>query len=387
MKKIFNQISSLQVCTILTTGRTGSDFFQSLLDSHPQVLTFNGHFQFHLFWRNSICVNAGKFTLPDLIDEFIGKHIQKFNSKYDLIEGKDRLGINKNQFIEIDKTIFKEFFLKIMNKQTINSKNCLLGIYGAYALSLNQNLDKKKLFIHHLHRHDELCYFLKDFPKSKIISMTRDPRSNYYSGVNHHKKYNPVSMNGAHHYFYIKRIIDDIEPLKKLGNDYTSIKLEDLGDVRILQIISDWLSIRYNETMLQSTWAGLIWNADRLTTIERKGSGFCKELLNNNWKNQLSRKDKYLLNFLMMDRLKHYGYNYHKRGVFSFFAIPFLIIFPLSHEKQWFKIFDIKILLKPKTLVMNFFYYLKRCLFFYNVYFKVIVGNKFSGKLIKVTHT
>ena len=44
-----NLHSSLSVCTILTTGRTGSDFFQSLMDSHEQVLTFNGYFQFHLF--------------------------------------------------------------------------------------------------------------------------------------------------------------------------------------------------------------------------------------------------------------------------------------------------------------------------------------------------
>ena len=81
MSNTFNHLSSLSVCTILTTGRTGSDFFQSLLDSHKQVLTFNGHFQFHLFWRTSICVASGNFLLPDFIDEFIGKHIEKFKSK------------------------------------------------------------------------------------------------------------------------------------------------------------------------------------------------------------------------------------------------------------------------------------------------------------------
>ena len=78
MKKIFNRLSSLPVCTILTTGRTGSDFLQSLLDSHPQVLTFNGILVFNLFWRNSICVKAGEFSLLDFIEEFIGKHIEKY---------------------------------------------------------------------------------------------------------------------------------------------------------------------------------------------------------------------------------------------------------------------------------------------------------------------
>ena len=157
-----------------------------------------------------------------------------------------------------------------MKDQIINSKNCMLGLYAAYALSLNQNLESKKILLHHLHHHDGLKDYLRDFPNSKIISMTRDPRSNYFSGVKNHKKYNPDSMNGEHHLFYIKRIIDDITPLKRLQNSYVSIKLEDLGDVIILKKISSWLNIDYDQIMLQSTWAGLIWNADRLSTNERK---------------------------------------------------------------------------------------------------------------------
>ncbi len=125
----------------------------------------------------------------------------------------------------MDTSVFKEYFMQLMEEQIINSKNCMLGIYGAYALALNQNLSLKKLFLHHLHRHDELSYFLNDFPDSKIISMTRDPRSNYFSGVKHHIRYNPESMNGPHHFYYIKRIIDDILPLKELQNDYVSIRL------------------------------------------------------------------------------------------------------------------------------------------------------------------
>ena len=49
MSDILKHLSSLSVCTILTTGRTVSDLLQRLLDSHHQVLTFNSNFQFHLF--------------------------------------------------------------------------------------------------------------------------------------------------------------------------------------------------------------------------------------------------------------------------------------------------------------------------------------------------
>lgn len=383
MNKVFSHLQSLPACTILTTGRTGSDFLQSLLDSHPQVLTFNGHFQFHIFWRTSICVAAGKFSLEDFIEEFIGKHIEKFKSKYDLIEGKDRLGINRNQSLNIDTADFKQYFLNIMQEQNINSKNCLLGIYGAYALVLNQNVEAKKILLHHLHRHDELSYYLRDFPNSKIISMTRDPRSNYYSGVKHHKKYNPGSMSGAHHYFYIKRIFEDIKPLKKLQNDYISIKIEDLGNIKILKKIAMWLNIDYSDTMRESTWAGYIWNADRLSTSERSGVGFCSNLLNNNWQNSLSKKDMYLFNFLLNDRLKHYGYDYYERSIISYIFIPFLIFLPLDFEGLFFHDLVKKKKISYKLLLIDLVYYLKRCFYFYTTYINIFAGYKFSGNLIK----
>ena len=54
MVDILKHLSSLNSCTLVTTGRTGSDFFQSLLDSHPEVLTFNGNIiDYYDFWNNS----------------------------------------------------------------------------------------------------------------------------------------------------------------------------------------------------------------------------------------------------------------------------------------------------------------------------------------------
>jgi len=44
-KKWSEHIASLPIVSLITAGRTGSDFLQSLLDSHPEVLTFNGHLE------------------------------------------------------------------------------------------------------------------------------------------------------------------------------------------------------------------------------------------------------------------------------------------------------------------------------------------------------
>ena len=83
---VMDHLESLQPCTLITTGRTGTDFFQSLLDSHPEVLTFNGHLYFHDFWNNAKCTKMDAIDVSDLLDEFIGMNIEKLKSKYDLQE-------------------------------------------------------------------------------------------------------------------------------------------------------------------------------------------------------------------------------------------------------------------------------------------------------------
>jgi len=263
----------------------------------------------------------------------------------------------------------------------LNAKNCLLSIYGAYAMVLGQDLSKKKVFFHHLHHHNRLDRFINDFPSTKIISMTRDPRANITSGVYNHKKYNPKSMNGAHQYFYINRILKDARALEIYNNEFISIKLEGLGRENTLRQLATWLGIEYSEKLKKSTWAGLIWNGDRLSQKKRQGVGFSKELLVNNWEDILSKKDKYIFNFLMNNRLKHYGYNFKKINVISYLLIPFLNIMPLSYEKEMLSIsFIFKEAMKrnPKLIILNYYYYFKRIILFQKYYWKTINNEPFN---------
>ena len=52
-KNIMNKLINLPADTIDGNGRSGTDFLHSLFDSHPEVLTFNGHFPFkEFFWES-----------------------------------------------------------------------------------------------------------------------------------------------------------------------------------------------------------------------------------------------------------------------------------------------------------------------------------------------
>jgi len=129
---VMDHLENLQPCTLITTGRTGTDFLQSLLDSHPEVLTFNGHIFFHDFWNNSKCRKTDEIVVSDLLDEFIGMHMEKLKSKYDLQEKKNSLGENKDQSIDIDLTSYKNEATKLLHGRKINSRNFMLAVYGAY---------------------------------------------------------------------------------------------------------------------------------------------------------------------------------------------------------------------------------------------------------------
>jgi len=380
-----DKLLKLKSCALLTTGRTGTDLLQSLLDSHPEVLTFNGSFFFLSFWNNSICVSAGKFSLGDVIDEFIGKHVEKLKSRYDIQERKDQLGDNFNQSIDIDLGRFKSEIMNLLDGREVNSKNMMLAIYAAYSICLGQDIKRKKVLFHHLHHIERLENYLKDFPDSQIISMTRDPRANFVSGIEHWRKFRPSTDQGAHLYYYIKRILDDANILEKYGNEYIVIKIEDLGRESALRKLCDWLNISYDECLKKSTWAGLSWHGDSLSTKKKKEPGWSKDMLRNDWETRLNSVDKYVLNFIVFYRLKHYGYSFKRINILSSLIVPFLIFLPLSYELRFFSFSYLRTCVRNKEykkIIQNIAYYLCRVFLFLRFYLKVIKKKRFDHPLL-----
>ncbi len=381
-----DHIVKLPACTLITTGRTGTDFLQSLLDSHTEIMTFNGTLFFYSFWRNSFCAKVPSINLDDLLDEFIGKHIEKLKSRYDFLERKDRLGENANESVDIDLLLFKKMAKALLVGRIVNSKNVLLAIYGAYSLCLGQQIEKKALFFHHIHHAERLDNYLNDFPDSKIICMTRDPRANFVSGIQHWKRYDQLKDNGSHLFYYIKRILLDAYVLDKFDNDYRVMRIEDLGKRQVLEKLCDWLGISYEDQLARSTWGGMTWRGDRLSSSENEVGGWSAKMLENAWEEKLSLTDKYLLNFLMNSRLKYYGYQHQGINVLGYFTIPILILFPLSFELRYFSFSYLWAAFQNKNLrvvVLNCYSYLRRIVLFYKYYAKAIGCFKFSRKFIK----
>ena len=385
INNVWKTLNNAKPVALLTTGRAGSDFFQSLFDGHTQVLTFNGSFFFHNFWLKSKIINfsSPKINLDKLIDEFVDSFTHKFHSKMDLIENKHKLGMKKNKSIKINLIQYKFCLKKILEKKKINSKNFLLASTAVYEILLGRNILKKKVFLHHHHRIRTLNLFENDFANSKKICMYRDPRQLYSSGILNWNKYEKKTRSIAFNYYVLSRSITEIQSIKDKKNTLV-VKLETLGNKDIILKICDWLNIKYEKTLARSTFGGLQWWSDKIS-LKKKAKhelGFSNKMIKTSWRENFYFHQKIVLNHIMHKQIKHYNY---KIDIGShFYWIPlvlFFIFLPFKNEVSYFslkniiknsKIFTIKqiahygirIILCYKFLLLRYFFQFKKFNFF-----------------------
>lgn len=335
--EIMLKITALPIFAIVATGRTGSDLLHSLLDSHPQVLTINGHFlPYSQFFPKSKTFNVREVNASDIADELIGHYIFKLISRYDTQEGMDRLGKNLDQFLDISTSEFKYHFVNLLKGLHIDSKNCLLAFYGAYNLCIGKNINETKILLHHPHLDFELELVHHDFLNLNVIFTVRDPRANICSLINSFKNYYKVNDNQQHFYTSLKLIFDDTIICSRLGIKFISFRLEDSMNMISMRLLAEWMGINFEDSMLRSTWGGLDWHGDKLSQKTLSPFGWSSTRTYNNWKSILTAKDKFLLNTLTADILKKYCYDHKKISFGQKLICFFLIPLPFSFELRYF---------------------------------------------------
>ena len=95
--------------------------------------------------------------------------------------GLTNLGKNKNKSIVVSKKKFKKYFFTYLKDKEINSKNTLVAIHYSFTKACNKNISKAKYILFHVHNYEYYNrYFVKDFPDSKLILITRNPLENFW---------------------------------------------------------------------------------------------------------------------------------------------------------------------------------------------------------------
>jgi len=367
-----DHLRQLPMYALVTTGRTGSDFLQSLLDSHPQVATFNGHFAIYSeFFATSVCLASPHPAAGDVTDEFIGQYIYKLVSQYDTQEGKDRLGEAFDQSFTIDTTQFRRHVVGLIGDTPVTTANFLLAVYGAYNLCLGYDLMQTRVVFHHPHLLYELELFLADFPQTALAFTTRDPRANFVSHVEHFRSYYCVNDNQQHLYQCMKMMLEDSTPGHDLGLRYIAVRLEDLPKESTMVEFSRWLGIDFRDSLLHSTWAGLDWHGDRLSKKTFASRGWSERRTENNWQNRLGKIDQFVFSCIMSSRLRQYRYAGSRQSMFAMLLAALVIPLPMKYEWRYLTPAYLKQVFSAKGRIMHLqflltpVFYLKRILLCY----------------------
>ena len=392
MSKLEN-LESLQPICLVATGRSGSEYLQSLLDGHPEIITFNTNIRFFteylpttVTWKNSETVTS------DFIDEFIGNNINKLVTKYHWEEGQDKLGENRNQSLKINTDQFKKNFIRIMDNLDVKPASVLLGIYGAYHLCLGRELSKTKVLFHHAHTLAEAKKFKEHFPNAKLITTVRDPRSAIVS-INRIGRNSKLSEWDNYRHFYLSLSMPFYED--KASNSFFSsslntdipfgpkkneslinfidknnlcIRLEDIPKKEILYSLADHLGVQYVPSLLVSTWGGLEWWGDSYSNSRKRPRGWSENRTDNGWRKELSTIDLFILNNTLHDILLKHEYEVKNISFITQFLTILLIFLPMKYEFRYLNLVTVmkKLLfgsVREKLHAISFpFFYIKVCI-------------------------
>ena len=348
---------------IITNGRSGSDFLHSLLDGHEEVASFPGfinlpklQFEFNKFKSES-----------DLIDKFIADYEIFFNSKQNKMENHHKLGKKKNQFYQVDKIKFKQYYFSVnKNNYKCSFKNFLINLHLSYLkASEKKKFNYKKIKIILIQaKYFKFLDKIKNL-NYKILYSYRHPISILNSGVNAFFKNNINKFSPSTLYFYLNRLL--LEPffISKHKELYL-VRLEKLHlePIKTLKKICKIMQIKFGKTLLISSFNGKLWWGDSCSKLKTS-------VFNENFKIKINvenffHKDFYLIQFILNNGLKLLKYkkvNYEKLNFLLNFLPLKIEYLMMKYSLQNFKIisfFNYLINYFKRVCLYNILYF-KKC--------------------------
>ena len=315
-----NNINEPKMIAISEGVGSGSKLFQSLLDSHDQILMVPGYalMYFYPYWSKYIEVDENA-NWNNILDRLLNMFASIFDTKINPgSESMHQLGENHDQHILVDLKKFKEKFLEITLDEVISSRNCLLAFHYSYAWANKQDLKNKSVIVYHVHVFDYVSKFLyKDFPDLKVIASIRDPRGNVSRRVVNgiirpnerklrksdaflikHKSYRQITR-------CITEGLDSLHPIA--FSQIMVFRHEDLVSrlESVMQNTAKFLEIKYSDILLQPTWGGLIWMTTYYNFDSKKNIAN-PEILSKKWIDEESKSEIYFIEGMCLDLINKY---------------------------------------------------------------------------------
>jgi len=372
VSELLAYVRNLPMELLVTTGRTGSDFFHSLLDGHPEIICFHNHVYVAQFWRAKQCEES----LPDLVNEFIWfRSEDKFNlglfkSQYEKFERHDQLGKNKNEHYTVNLEKFSSCVLSLLHGIPLTFDNFFYSIHVAYALAQGEDILKKKMIFYHPHHVTELKDF-NDLWKGRnysILCTIREPKNTLVSNINRWRYFEPETFRPAFVLYQHVRILELCDPLLCLGREINVLKLETLHQEteRVLRAYCQRFKMTYFPSiLLESTIAGKLWWGDVL--MGKYVTGFNPAIDKEAWHGGMDKIDAFIFDTLNCQRASFYGYHdsSKKLRIVPRYLITLFLIPKLTQFEKGLISDCLKRSGKVVSLTRIAFFYIKRLIIYY----------------------
>ncbi|MCK5579902.1 MAG: sulfotransferase [Candidatus Omnitrophica bacterium] len=338
--------SLTKVVSIMVTGRAGSGFMYSLLDSHPSILSTPDVLMmgYYHFW-----LEHGHLPTEELVESFIDYYAVMFDahkpskcartgSRVGMFCGFDSLGEKRDQVLTADVKIFRKSISHYLPAgKAVTRRTFFLALHVAYADAIGHRVDNDPIIVFGLHisHAPSVKSLIEDFPAAQFLHMVREPVQTVGSVFKHYwqeGRRNPGLFQGC----IQGRFLSGYPVWDGFHAQSCAVRLEDLHrrPREVLLALCGWLGIPWSPVLLKSTVNGLQWWNDKSTT---QVSGFNEAILSQKFTSYLSRFDKVRLKVLFHYRFSSWGYFCNdswlgRSRIVKILCVPFLM---LPFKAEW----------------------------------------------------
>ena len=351
----FADIAEPRMVALCTGNGSGTKLFQGFLDGHPQIYMIAAYPLMYLYphweqWRHDL---ADQWTWEAIVDAFCRQHASVIDPRR--IPGHDgmtTLGEHQDQWLEIDEELFRAYLLHLLEGQPIASRTFLLAVHYAHAFCRGEDPAPKKILVYHIHVSEYVPrYLVVDFPRLLTLALTRDPRSSMrrryrtsFSAVDDHKlnRSDAIIYRRRAYTMVCRYLLNGQQALRSLDADRTRvIRHEDLvGRLEdVLRAVADYLGIDFVPELLQCTFGGISWWGDKIYEMQPMNLPNPR-VVSLDWQHELHPLDWFVLEGLLFDYCKMYGYElyrYTDDTVLNRILLFGAILLPSQIERQLFR--------------------------------------------------
>ena len=327
----------------MTSVRGGSKLFHSLLDFHPQIVSFPRTFQFNRFWRE---INLSKYNIEEIADLFCENYPRFFDGKkwsdINPLDKAENLGEGFNETFTVSKKEFKNQLLKLsIEHKPINSRNLFVDIHVAYHYASGRDLISNSIILYHIHavkQLKELTFCIDDFQCKhvKLVFITKHPLEGLRSivkwmgNVSSSIKSRPGIL-----YYYLDEIYNGINRVSDMYEnlDVKIVMLDQMINDRdiLLKQFTSWLKIDWKYSLLTPTLHGKLWWGNSKRPINKS----IKNKKNYHPKGLLEINDWRIMSAIFPKRIESYGLIPHDTSPKSQSNIRLYLLSLLPMHCEW----------------------------------------------------